>query len=364
MRIGIDARELSGRVTGVGRYLAGLLREWSGSERARTHEFVLYGPEQPALTLDTRRFATRIVPGSGGTWWEQMQLPASVAADHLDVFFAPAYTAPLRLRVPTVVTIHDVSFAAHPEWFRLREGARRRWLTRATAAHASVIVTVSEFSKRKIVERLGVGAAKVRVVPQGIDRMAGVAPPRRQPADGEADPRLLYVGSIFNRRRVPDLIRAVAALARRRPRISLDLVGENRTFPLQDIDRAIDNHAMTGRVRWHRYATDETLRDLWAEARAFAFLSEYEGLGMTPLEALAAGVPPVVLDTETARETLEDAALYVPSNADVPAIALALEMALFDERARARVLEAAPAALSKYEWPRAARETLAVLERA
>ena len=125
MRIGIDARELSGRVTGVGRYLAGLLCEWSGSERARTHEFVLYGPEQPALTLDTRRFATRIVPGSGGTWWEQMQLPASVAADHLDVFFAPAYTAPLRLRVPTVVTIHDVSFAAHPEWFRLREGARR-----------------------------------------------------------------------------------------------------------------------------------------------------------------------------------------------------------------------------------------------
>jgi glycosyltransferase involved in cell wall biosynthesis len=363
MRIGIDARELSGRVTGVGRYLAGLLREWSGSERARTHEFVLYGPQQPALTLDTRRFATRIVPGSGGTWWEQMQLPAAAAADHLDVFFAPAYTAPLRLNVPTVVTIHDVSYVAHPEWFRLREGARRRWLTRATAAYASVIVTVSEFSKREIVERLGVSAAKVRVVPQGIDRTAGVASPRRQPADGDADPRLLYVGSIFNRRRVPDLIRAVAALARRRPRISLDLVGDNRTYPLQDIDRAIDNHAMTGRVRWHRYATEETLRDLWADARAFAFLSEYEGLGMTPLEALAAGVPPVVLDTETAHESLEEAALYVPSNADVPAIALALETALFDERARARVLEAAPAALAKYEWPRAARETLAVLER-
>jgi glycosyltransferase involved in cell wall biosynthesis len=364
MRIGIDARELAGRVTGVGRYLAGLLREWSGSERARTHEFVLYGPAPPAVTLDTQRFATRIVPGSGGTWWEQMQLPASAAADHLDVFFAPAYTAPLRLSVPTVVTIHDVSYVAHPEWFRLREGARRRWLTRASAAHASMIVTVSEFSKQEIVERLGVSGAKVRVVPQGIDQIAGVASRRHQPVDGDADPRLLYVGSIFNRRRVPDLIRAVAALARRRPRISLDLVGDNRTFPLQDIDRAIENHAMTGRVRWHRYATEEALRDLWAGARAFAFLSEYEGLGMTPLEALAAGVPPVVLDTPVARESLEGAALYVPNNADVPAIALALEMALFDERARARVLEAAPAALAKYEWPRAARETLAVLERA
>jgi glycosyltransferase involved in cell wall biosynthesis len=378
MRIGIDARELSGRATGVGRYLAGLLREWTNGERARSHEFVLYAPEPLGITLDAHRFATRIIPGTSGPWWEQMRLPSVAAADHLDVFFAPAYTAPLRLDVPTVVTIHDLSYVAHPEWFRLREGARRRWLTRATAARARAIVTVSEFSKREIVERLGVSEAKVRVVPQGIDAPAGVVA-RRLRADlsavarsaeaegakaGDADPRLLYVGSIFNRRRVPDLIRAVAALARRRSGISLDLVGDNRTFPPQDIDRAIANHGMTGRVRWHRYATEVALRDLYARARAFAFLSEYEGLGMTPLEALAVGIPPVVVDTPAARESLEHAAMYVPINGDVPAVALALETALFDERARARVLDAAPAALAKYEWPHAARETLAVLERA
>jgi len=51
------------------------------------------------------------------------------AADSLDVWFAPAYTAPLRLAAPIVVAIHDLSFVAHPEWFRVREGARRRWLT-------------------------------------------------------------------------------------------------------------------------------------------------------------------------------------------------------------------------------------------
>src|SRR5262249_39637820 len=152
-----------------------------------------------------------------------------------------------------------------------------------------------------------------------------------------------------------------AALARRRPRISLDLVGDDRTFPRQDIDLAIDNHAMTAHIRWHRYATDETLRDLWAGARAFAFLSEYEELGMTPLEALAPGLPPA---TPAARASRAEAALCVPANADVPAIALALEAALFDERARARVLDAAAAALGRYDWPRAAAETLAVLERA
>jgi glycosyltransferase involved in cell wall biosynthesis len=377
MRIGIDARELSGRATGAGRYLAGLLREWSNGERARSHEFVLYAPEPLGITLDSHRFATRVIPGASGTWWEQMRLPSVAGADHLDVFFAPAYTAPLRLDVPTVVTIHDLSYVAHPEWFRLREGARRRWLTRATAARARAIVTVSEFSRREIVERLGVSDAKVRVVPQGIDAAVAGLPRRRADLSGvtrsaeaegakagDADPRLLYVGSIFNRRRVPELIRAVAALARRRSGISLDLVGDNRTFPQQDIDRAIANHGMSGRIRWHRYATEEALRDLYARARAFAFLSEYEGLGMTPLEALAAGIPPVVLDTPAARESLEHAAMYVPIDGDVPAVALALETALFDERARARVLDAAPAALAKYEWPHAARETLAVLERA
>lgn len=364
MRIGIDARELAGQVTGVGRYLAGLLREWMRETRAAStssHEFVLYAPEPLALPLDQRRAATRLIPGASGTWWEQVRLPRVASGDHLDVFFAPAYTAPLRLDVPIVATIHDLSYVAHPEWFRLIEGARRRWLTRATATRARTIVTVSEFSKREIIERFGVAETKVRVVPQGIDRPA--APP---PAlDGSAgDPRILYVGSIFNRRRIPDLIRAVAALSRRRPGVSLDLVGDNRTFPLQDIDAAIENHAMTATVRWHRYAADEALAALYAGARAFAFLSEYEGLGTTPLEALSAGIPPVVLDTPVARESLEGAAIYVPVNGDVPAIALALEAALFDEHARGRILAAAPGALAKYDWPRAARETLAILERA
>jgi glycosyltransferase involved in cell wall biosynthesis len=71
----------------------------------------------------------------------------------------------------------------------------------------------------------------------------------------------------------------------------------------------------------------------------------------------------VVLDTPVARESLEDAAIYVPVNGDVPAIALALETALFDEPARVRVLNAAATALGKYDWSRSARDTLAFLER-
>lgn len=94
MRIGVDARELVGRATGVGRYLGGLLHQWSMSRDAKPHEFVLYAPGTLSIPLDTRRFATREVAGSGGTYWEQVQVPAAIARDHLDVWFAPGARCP------------------------------------------------------------------------------------------------------------------------------------------------------------------------------------------------------------------------------------------------------------------------------
>ena len=122
---------------------------------------------------------------------------------------------------------------------------------------------------------------------------------------------VLFVGSIFNRRHVIDLVRAFAPIARAHPDASLDIVGDNRSYPHEDPMRAIHAEGLHEHVHWHRYVTDEQLRDLYRRARAFAFLSEYEGLGLTPLEALAAGLPPVLLDTAVARESCGAAALYV-----------------------------------------------------
>jgi glycosyltransferase involved in cell wall biosynthesis len=360
MRIGVDARGLCGRTTGVGRYLLGLLAQWARTRETGSgrHEFVLYMPEaaDSIAGLDARRFVPRIVKGAAGTWWGQVQLPRTASADHLDVFFAPQYSAPLLLRIPTVVAIHDVSFAAYPEWFRSREGARLRFLSRKSGLKARTVITISDFSRKEIVEHLGVPEARVRVIPPGI-------PERRGPVDaaGPREPRLLFAGSIFNRRHVVDLIRAFAMVARDHPEASLDIAGDNRSFPHEDIAAAIARERVSEQIRWHRYAPDEQLEDLYRRARAFAFLSEYEGLGLTPLEALAAGAPPLLLDTPVARESCGPAALYVAKE-NLGPIARAIERLLFDEPTRTRLLTAAPAVLSKYSWPRCARETLAVLE--
>jgi len=352
MRIGIDARELSGHPTGVGRYLRGLLNEWSRSTDGAKHQFVLYAAEVPPVSFDARQFLTRVVPGNGGTWWEQARLPQAAEHDHLDVFFSPAYTTALRLRVPVVVAIHDVSFVAHPEWFGAREGVRRRWLTNRSAWKARTVVTISEFSRREIMERLGVPPNRVIVIPPGVTPL--------DPGSAARSGGVLYVGSIFNRRRVPDLIRAFAPLAHRHPDLTLDLVGDNRTRPHQDLLGVIAREGLDHRARWRSYLSDEDLKPLYAAARAFAFLSEYEGLGLTPLEALAAGVPPVLLDTPVAHESCGSAALYVQPG-DIAGLTAALETLLYDDVVRRRLLNTAARVIESYDWKDAARDTLAVI---
>jgi alpha-1,3-rhamnosyl/mannosyltransferase len=110
------------------------------------------------------------------------------------------------------------------------------------------------------------------------------------------------------------------------------------------------------------YVGEDELRDLYRRASVFAFLSEYEGFGLTPLEALTAGVPIVVLDTPVAREVYGAAAEYVPRG-DIEATAAALGRFLRSPVAGREQLARAPGVLARYSWERAAEETLEHIER-
>jgi glycosyltransferase involved in cell wall biosynthesis len=358
MRIGIDARELVGHPTGVGRYLNGLLRHWIADGPRPAHEFLLYA-HRPIDVPTGGPVVVRVLPGAGGTLWEQRTLASAIEADRIDVLFSPAYSTPLFTAVPRVVALHDISFAARPEWYSKREGMRRRVLAKRGAAAAMRIVTISDFSRAELVARFGIDPARIAVIPPGVDPpVSGTADD--DGAEGTNETSVLYVGSIFNRRHVPDLIAAFTAVAGRHPDAALHLVGDNRSFPKQDIEPLIAASAAAPRIAWHRYVTDEELRRLYRQARAFAFLSEYEGLGLTPLEALASGIPSLLLDTPVARESCGIAAHYT-SLGNPEAIASDLERVVYDEPLRRALLTAAPATLARYDWPRAAAQTLQVL---
>lgn len=354
MRIAVDARELCGRPTGVGRYLSELLAEWATHPEARRHSWILYAHERPSITAPWSE-SVRVVAGRGGSTWEQWTFPRALRDDHADVLFAPGYTAPLTAPVPTVLTVHDVSFFARPEWFSLREGMRRRLLTAWSARRARVVITVSQYSKSEIVKHIGLPESRIRVIPHGIRHASG----------GFArEPIVLYVGSVFARRRVDQLIASFDRVVERVPSARLEIVGDNRTMPRVDLDALRRQTRHADRISIRSYVDDATLQDLYARASVFAFLSEYEGFGLTPLEALAAGIPPVVLDTPIARETCGPAARYVPGVNTTEPLVDALTECLTDNASREGILQHAPGVLARYQWPAAAAMTLHAIEEA
>lgn len=358
LRIAVDARELAGHVTGVGVYLLNLLREWLPRDDVRisliAHRDL--SPEVSALPDADRAHLVLRPDRTGGTVWEQLRL--SGAATGADVLFAPAYSAPLGTTLPTVVVIHDVSFAAHPEWFRPLERMRRNFITPRSARRAKAVVTVSEFSAREIETRLGVPRERIRVIPHGAPaRHAALAPTAAR------DPLVVFVGSILNRRHVPDLIAAFAIAARVHPDAHLLIAGANRTWPHEDIPALIAASGAGPRITWLESPPTARIADALSRASAGAFLSEYEGFALTPFEALAHGVPSVMLDTPVAREVYGDAAVYVAAG-DIAGTAAALSRLLADPDERAALVARAAPLWQRHDWTRAADDTLQVLREA
>jgi glycosyltransferase involved in cell wall biosynthesis len=200
----------------------------------------------------------------------------------------------------------------------------------------------------------------VRTIPLGIDRTNV----RFNDRLTDRAPLVLFVGSLFQRRRVDRLIQAFDLVADRLTDAQLEIVGENRTQPVVDFDSIRRGCRHGDRINIRSYVDDAALAALYGRASVFAFLSEYEGFGLTPLEALAAGLPPLVLDTAVARETCGAAARYVAPSASNDQIAAALADLLTNVTAREDILRHQADVLARYDWNLAAAATLSVIEEA
>jgi glycosyltransferase involved in cell wall biosynthesis len=283
--------------------------------------------------------------------WEQLVLPGLIRQSRANVLFAPAYTAPLTSPVPVVLTVHDVSFVAHPEWFSWREGVRRRVMTKASARRAARVLTQSDFTKREAVRYLGLDQSRVDVIYLGTTTLRTQA---------TREPLVLYVGSLFNRRHIPELIEGFSQLAATHPTARLEIVGDNRTLPAIDVDALIARSCARDRIRARHYVSDAELSALYARASVFAFLSEYEGLGSHHsrrwrAESRWSCSRRRSHGKSTARR------LSTSRSPEPSMIATALERVLVDQTVRHRLVEAGRAQVERYSWDECARRTLQVL---
>jgi glycosyltransferase involved in cell wall biosynthesis len=260
------------------------------------------------------------------------------AAGGLDVLHCPTYYGPLRSRMPTVVTVHDLSVLRHPEAFP-------RWTRTFVPRYAPLVlraarrvIAVSAFTRAELVELLGVDERKIRVVPNAVDDVFG--------ADGPAEPGeyVLAVGTLEPRKNVPRL-----AEAARRAGVELRVVGAPGWG-----DVPLDG------VRWLGELPDEELARLYRGAAAVAYPSLYEGFGIPIVEAMASGAP-VVTSRGGATEEIAGGAAVLVDPRDPASIAAGLEEAVARrDELRTRGLERAQA----FSWGEVARRTVEVYEEA
>jgi glycosyltransferase involved in cell wall biosynthesis len=345
VRVGFDAHWVGQRETGNETYALGLLA----------------GFERIGFAVDAYSFSslTTMIHRSHRLWPRHRLVripvvtPLLALRDRLDLFHA-AYALPPLLPCPGVVTVHDITFALHPEWFPQYAPGLRNTLVPLAMRKASRVITISEHTKRDIVARYGIPAHKI-VVTYLAPRPTFVSRAPTEPGD---EPYFLFVGNVEPRKNVETVVRALRILRQRGIDLPLVVAGRpGSAYP--QVCALVHELGLENLVRFTGYVSDDHLRALYAGCTALVHPALYEGFGLTPLEAMAQGVPAIVADTSSLPEVVGDAALLVdPSHPEAWADAMA--QVCTDATLRRRLIVAGLARAGQFSWERCARETVDV----
>ena len=300
--------------------------------------------------------------GPMGHLWEQLLLPRLTSGR---VLWSPANAGPVALE-RQVVTFHDIAVVDHPEWFGKRFAAWYWWLVPRLAQRVKRIVAVSEFTKSRLVNSLGIDAAKIAVIPNGVDerfrrtnRIEICEVRSRLPEPFSA--YVLSVGSLEPRKNLARLLEAWSQCVDQIPPsvwlVITGIKGASRVFG------TMPQMSLPRRVHLTGFVPEMELPALYRGALTLVYPSVYEGFGLPVLEAMASGVPPIVGDNTSLPELVRDAGLcFDPFN--VGAIAEAIVRMVNDVDLRAELGRRSIARSHPFDWNRTARATWEVLREA
>lgn len=355
MRVAYDAAPLLNPLTGVGHYTAELLRALRTTEEAPELRLFAVGRQQstpPGLTVRRVKVPARAAVAG----WEVARFPPGEwLVGRGDVVHGTNFWVPPLQRRNGVVTIHDLTFLLHPEW--CTPAVRRyRWIVPKVLGRSSVVVTPSETVAGEVASELSFPRDRIVVTPEGV----------REPASSGGSAAVvggdyaLFIGAREPRKNLDRLLGAFKALGD----LGLGLViagpagwGESA------LHEGVNELGNGIRVTVTGYLSDAALAATLRGARIFAFPSLYEGFGLPPLEAMAAGVPVVAARAGSLPEVLGDAPFWCDP-LDEASIADAVRRAATDEPARAVAIERGRARAAGYRWSETARLTLEAYRRA
>jgi glycosyltransferase involved in cell wall biosynthesis len=352
----INGRFLTQESTGVQRYAEELVKMLDGmigrGDIDSALSFELAAPRGNLRPLAIEHIPIRQVGRFRGHLWEQIELPWHTRHGFL---INLGNAAPV-LKRNQIVTIYDAGVFAVPatysfpfrSWYRIM-----LFLLGKTARH---IVTISDFSRRELADRIRIHPSKIRCIFPGREHITE-APGEDAPGDSpsvSSRPYLLAAGSLNPRKNFQTLARAIAFLGA----VDFDYIiagGANpRVFGAHRVD-------FPDTVQYLGHVGDADLRALYHRATAFIFPSLYEGFGLPPLEAMACGCPVIVSDIPPHREVCGDAALYCDP-LDASDMAEKIRLIMSDAALRNRLAEQGQNRAAQFSWQKTADDFYAVLK--
>lgn len=363
MKIGIDARALNGQLGGDETYMRNTVRALAAVDADNDYTLFLQQPLPRSGIAGTEHMRRVAIRAYGPLVSAAMSLPLSIARRRIDVLHVQ-YMAPLLCPGRIVVSVHDIAYERHPEFFTAESVAAMRAYIPRTIRRSTAVLTPSEYSRRDIVDFYGLAPEKIVVAPCAADPIfrsirdqAALARILTRYHTGERF--ILCVGNVQPRKNLKTLIDAYVRVRRAdATQHKLVMVGRKAwlyddTFAAARASGYQDDLIFTG------YVPDDDLVALYNAADLFVYPSLFEGFGLPPLEAMACGTPVVTSNTSALPETVGNAALTIDP-LDVEALAQAMATVLNEEAVHAALSERGIKRASVFSWEATARIILDV----
>ncbi len=353
MIAGLDGSSLAQGLSGVGYYTSRLLSGLTERlGRSGLREIVVLAnrpvqiPRAPGVRIHASHWPVRAA-------WMELAVPYELRRAGADVAHFTNYTAPLRLDLPYLVSIHDMSLALLPWCYTWKMRLIVPRLLPRVARRARLVLTPSSATRDDVVRLLGIDPGRVRVIPYAAP--PGFDPPDR-PADPTGPPYFLFVGNLEPRKNLARALRAFARIAPSLPDHRFVIAGAPG-WKYEDVMREVARPDLVGRVDLRGYVAENALPALYRNATAFVYPSLYEGFGLPVIEAMACGTPVLTSNVAALPELAEGAAVLVDP-LDEAALADAMHALGTDAGLRARLRAAGPARAARYSWERTCDLTL------